>query len=282
MALLVEGLNVGGETSIKEYIIGPDNDIVVNQEHATDKDRIKLYGAEGKSWIARPVSGHSTLSIQSTSLMDPLVTLFGSIHEKLLPASGSMRSILFSNFGSMLNAAEQHSKHEQWDEESLGRNDDDHSSNGSGDESDDNLRSPLLSRQGTNADNENGNEHASSMGIGGGWQLAYRKDEEGSGGVKRIYLHQEGDPGSRNVSVLPLSGGIIPAQGEFIHAAALVSQSVLHPDDITSQHQIGEAMDKQIESAAKGSSWMELFEPGVKHALLVGIGIQILQQVKLW
>ncbi|XP_073127901.1 monosaccharide-sensing protein 2 [Henckelia pumila] len=278
MALLVEGLNVGVETSIKEYIIGPDNDIADNQEHAIDKDRIKLYGAEeGKSWIARPVSGRSTLSIQSTSLMDPMVTLFGSIHEKLLPTSGTMKSILFSNLGSMLNDVEQQSKHE-WDEESLGRNDDDHSSNASGDESDDNLRSPLLSRQGTNADKENGNEHASSMGIGGGWQLAYRKDEEGAGGVKRIYLHQEGGPASRHGSVLPLSGGVIPDQGEYIHAAALVSQSVLHPDNITSQHQIGEAVDKQIESAAKGSSWRELFEPGVKHALFVGIGIQILQQ----
>mgnify|MGYP003366622711 CR=1 FL=1 len=30
---------------------------------------------------------------------------------------------------------------------------------------------------------------------------------------------------------------------------------------------------------AKGPSWSDLFEPGVKHALVVGVGIQILQQV---
>ncbi|KAK9127877.1 hypothetical protein Syun_016674 [Stephania yunnanensis] len=55
MALLVEGLGVGGETSIKEYIIGPvggktsiedmDNNMDNNQED-DDKDKIKLYGPE--------------------------------------------------------------------------------------------------------------------------------------------------------------------------------------------------------------------------------------------
>jgi len=32
------------------------------------------------------------------------------------------------------------------------------------------------------------------------------------------------------------------------------------------------------EAVAKGSTWKELFEPGVKHALVVGVGLQILQQ----
>ncbi|XP_073150175.1 monosaccharide-sensing protein 2-like [Henckelia pumila] len=286
MALLVEGLNVGGETSIEEYIIGPDNDLADDQEHALEKDRIKLYGAEeGQSWIAKPVQGQSTLGMvsrhgsvsnQSMSFMDPMVTLFGSVHEKL-PESGSMRSMLFPNFGSMFNVAENNGKTEQWDEESPKR-DGEHESNASGDESDDNLRSPLLSRQDTNAEKENADDQVSGMGIGGGWQLAYRKDEKIPGGVKRIYLHQEGGPGSRRGSVLSLSGEETPADGEFIHAAALVSQSVLRPGDLTSQHQISVAMDKHSESAAKRPSWKELFEPGVKHALVVGVGIQILQQ----
>lgn len=285
MALLVEGLDVGGETSIEEYIIGPDNDLADDQEHALEKDRIKLYGAEeGQSWIAKPVKGQSTLGMisrygsisnQSMSLMDPMVTLFGSVHERL-PETGSMRSMLFPNFGSMFNVADNNAKNEQWDEESPKRDGEDES-NASGDESDDNLRSPLISRQDTNAEKENADDQVSGMGIGGGWQLAYRKDDKIPGGVKRIYLHQEGGPGARG-SVLSLSGGDAPADGEFIHAAALVSQSVLRPGDLTSQHQISVAVDKRTESAAKRSSWKELFEPGVKHALVVGVGIQILQQ----
>lgn len=285
MALLVEGLDVGGETSIEEYIIGPDNDLADDQEHALEKDRIKLYGAEeGQSWIAKPVKGQSTLGMisrygsisnQSMSLMDPMVTLFGSVHERL-PESGSMRSMLFPNFGSMFNVADNNAKNEQWDEESPKRDGEDES-DASGDESDDNLRSPLIYRQDTNAEKENADDQVSGMGIGGGWQLAYRKDDKIPGGVKRIYLHQEGGPGARG-SVLSLSGGDAPADGEFIHAAALVSQSVLRPGDLTSQHQISVAVDKRTESAAKRSSWKELFEPGVKHALVVGVGIQILQQ----
>ncbi|CAI9753305.1 unnamed protein product [Fraxinus pennsylvanica] len=285
MALLLEGLGVGGETSIEEYIIGPDNDLSDTQEHVVEKDHIKLYGAEeGLSWIAKPVARQSALGLvshqggmanQSVPLMDPMVSLFGSLHEKL-PEMGSMRSMLFSNFGSMFNVADQQVKNEQWDEESLqrdGENDD-----LSGAESDDNLRSPLLSRQDTNAEKDNAGEQVSSMGIGGGWQLAYKKDEKNSGALKRIYLHQEGGTGSRRGSIISLSGDAPAAEGEFIHAAALVSQSVLHPEDIASQHPIGVATDKLPESAVKGPSWRELFEPGVKHALLVGVGIQILQQ----
>ncbi|KAL2247168.1 monosaccharide-sensing protein 2 [Sesamum indicum] len=284
MALLVEGLGVGGETSIEEYIISPDNDLADNQEHAVEKDRIKLYGAEeGQSWIAKPVRGGSTLGIASrqgsvanrSMLMDPMVTLFGSVHEKL-PEMGSMRSMLFSNFGSMFNVAENQVKNENWDEESL-QQEGDNASDASGAESDDNLRSPLLTRQDTNPEKDNPGEQLSGMGIGGGWQLAYRKDENSSG-LKRIYLHQEGGPGSRRGSVLSLSGGDIPAEGEFVHAAALVSQSVLRVEDITSHNLIGTATDKQPEAAARGASWRDLFEPGVKHALIVGVGIQILQQ----
>ncbi|PIN20495.1 hypothetical protein CDL12_06817 [Handroanthus impetiginosus] len=283
MALLVEGLGVGGETSIEEYIIGPDN-VTDNQDHAVEKDRIKLYGAEeGKSWIAKPVRGQSTLGMvsrhgsvanQSVPMMDPMVPLFGSVHEKL-PEMGSMRSMLFSNFGSMFNVADQQQgKAEPWDEESL-QKDGDNVSDASGADSDDNLRSPLLSRQATNAERDNGDQ-LGSMGIGGGWQLAYRKDEKSSGGLKRIFLHQEGGPAaSRRGSIISLSG----ADGELVHAAALVSQSVLHLDDLMDHQKFSKAMEKRPEAAAKGAAgWRDLLEPGVKHALIVGVGLQILQQ----
>ncbi|VFQ90843.1 unnamed protein product [Cuscuta campestris] len=311
MALLMEGLDVGGDTSVEEYIIGPDNELLAdNQEHAVDnknQQTIKLYGAEeGLSWVAKPVTGQSTLGLVSRrgsmaaaaahgSFVDPMVTLFGSVHEKLQdPAGGSMRSMLFSNFGSMFNVAE--NKNEQWDEENVRDGEESHmSDDDSGHDSseENNLRSPLLSRQGTNAGRDiaetrqgstlimQGGEEVGGIGIGGGWQLAYKKDERKEGALKRIYLHQEGGGSvSRRGSMISLSGGPDnpAAEGECIQAAALVSQSVLRTEDIMGQKPIEEAMEKTSKSATKESTWKDLFEPGVKHALIVGVGLQILQQ----
>ncbi|XP_074588543.1 monosaccharide-sensing protein 2-like [Curcuma longa] len=314
MALLVEGLGVGGETSIEEYIIGPANDGADDDQGATtDKDRITLYGPEeGLSWVARPTKGQSSLALvsrrgsmvnqPSVPLMDPLVTLFGSVHEKL-PESGSMRSMLFPNFGSMFSVAENHHKTEQWDEESLQREGEEYASDAGGD-SDDNLNSPLLSRQATSMEGkdiapgqvsvlsmrrnssllQHGGESVSSMGIGGGWQLAWKWSErEGADGkkegeFKRIYLHQEGVPGSRKGSLVSLPRVDTAAEGEFVQAAALVSQPALFPKGLMDQHPVGPAMVHPSETAVKGPSWADLFEPGVRRALFVGVGIQILQQ----
>ncbi|OVA01457.1 Sugar/inositol transporter [Macleaya cordata] len=316
MALLVEGLGVGGETSLEEYIIGPGNDLNDDQEEIADKDQIKLYGPEeGLSWVARPVTGQSSIGVVSrhgsmmsqsnVPLMDPLVTLFGSVHEKL-PDSGSMRSMLFPNFGSMFSVAEPHGKEEQWDEESLQREGEDYTSDAAGGDSDDNLQTPLISRQTTSMEKDmvpppshgsilsmrrnsslmqaNAGESVSSMGIGGGWQLAWKwseregQDGKKEGGFKRIYLHQEGVPGSRRGSLVSLPGGDVPTEGEFIQAAALVSQPALYSKELMEQHPVGPAMVHPSETAASGPRWGDLLEPGVKHALVVGIGIQILQQ----
>lgn len=314
MALLVEGLGVGGETSIEEYIIGPANDLTDDHDQSAENDEIKLYAPEeGLSWVARPVTGKSTLGLvsrlgstanQTVPLMDPLVTLFGSLHENL-PDAGSMRSMLFPNFGSMFSMAGQPVKNEEWDEESLAREGEDYVSDANVGDSDDNLHSPLISRQTTSIDKDleppashgilsgmrpsavmqgNAEEQGSSMGIGGGWQLAWKWSEgEGldgkkEGGFKRIYLHQEGIPGSRRGSLVSIAGGDVPAEGEFIHAAALVSQPALYSKDLMGQHPVGPAMVHPSETAAKRSIWSDLSEPGVKHALVVGVGIQILQQ----
>ncbi|CAN4123124.1 unnamed protein product [Withania somnifera] len=311
MALLVEGLAVGIEPSIEEYIIGPANELTEDRELATDKDHIKLYGPEeGLSWLAKPVTGQSNLALasrqgslvqQSVPLMDPLVTLFGSVHEKL-PDTGSMRSMLFPNFGSMISTMDPYVKDDHWDEESLQREGDGYPSD-DGAYSDDNLQSPLISRQTTAVENVvppphgstmgvrrhsslmqgNAGEGVGSMGIGGGWQLAWkwseREGEDGTkGGFKRIYLHQEAGPGSRRGSLVSVPGGDIPEDGEFIQAAALVSQPALYSKELMDQHPVGPAMVHPSEAASKGPSWAALLEPGVKHALIVGIGIQILQQ----
>ncbi|XP_021275406.1 monosaccharide-sensing protein 2 [Herrania umbratica] len=313
MALLVEGLGVGGETSIEEYIIGPANEDAEDLDVSADKDRIKLYGPEeGLSWVARPVTGQSTLGLvsrhgsianQSTlGLVDPLVTLFGSVHERL-PETGSMRSTLFPHFGSMFSVGGNQARNEEWDEESVVREGEDYQSDGAGGDSDDNLQSPLISRQTTSVEKDmvppahgsltsmrqgslmqaNAGEPG-SMGIGGGWQLAWKwsekegQDGKKEGGFKRIYLHQEGIPGSRRGSLVSLPGAdAAPAESEYVQAAALVSQPALYSKELLKQHPVGPAMVHPAETA-KGPSWSDLFEPGVKHALIVGVGIQILQQ----
>ncbi|OAY71967.1 Monosaccharide-sensing protein 2 [Ananas comosus] len=322
MALLVEGLGVGGDTSIEEYIIGPANELIDDQGETVDKDQVTLYGPEeGLSWVARPTKGqsalgsaltivsrHGSVQNQNIPLMDPLVTLFGSVHEKL-PEMGSMRSTLFPNFGSMFSVAEQQPKTEQWDEESLHREGEDYASEDAGGDSDDNnLQSPLLSRQTTSLEGKEitqaqtghdsilsmgrnsslmrrstTGEAVSSMGIGGGWQLAWKwSEKEGvdgkEGGFRRIYLHQEGGAGSRRGSLLSIPGGETPEESEFVQAAALVSQPALFSKELMDQHPVGPAMLHPSETAVKGPRWHDLFEPGVRHALIVGVGIQILQQ----
>ncbi|XP_024975685.1 monosaccharide-sensing protein 2-like [Cynara cardunculus var. scolymus] len=293
MALLVEGLEVGGETSVEEYIISADNEL--SEDHVEEKDQIKLYGAEeGQSWVAKPVRGQSSLVLASrqgsiSHMMDPMVTLFGSIHEK--QHEGGSKSLIFPNFGSMFGGDQQH-KAENWDVES---NHD--KGNLSGDESDDhNLRSPLLSHYSTEVDKDvaapaskgsmlnirQPSETTNAMGIGGGWQLAYKKTDEGkkSGGLKRIYLHQESGAGSgadsRRKSVTSFAGA--GDHGEVVRASALVSRSVLCLDDAAGPNALQSGVFKPPPSTKKGSSWAELSEPGIKQALIVGVGIQILQQ----
>ncbi|VVA41828.1 PREDICTED: monosaccharide-sensing [Prunus dulcis] len=130
-----------------------------------------------------------------------------------------------------------------------------------------------------------GGEGAGSTGIGGGWQLAWKwseregQDGHKEGGFKRIYLHQEGVPASRRGSIVSVPGGDAATDGEFIQAAALVSQPALYSKELMNQHPVGPAMIHPSAATAKGPIWSDLFEPGVKHALVVGVGLQILQQL---
>ena len=120
-------------------------------------------------------------------------------------------------------------------------------------------------------------------GIGGGWQLAYKKGEkkgqDGKPELKRVYLHQEAGMGSMRGSVLSMHHTDIPEQGQFVQAAGLVSQSALSIKDFKGESPFSEGIVEPSEAVTKGPSWRELFEPGVKRALIVGMGIQILQQV---
>ncbi|KAF5762520.1 putative major facilitator, sugar transporter, major facilitator superfamily [Helianthus annuus] len=275
MALLVEGLEVGGETSVEEYEINADNEL--SEDHVREKDEIKLYGAEeGQSWVAKPVRGQSSLVLASRQgsvaahMMDPMVTLFGSVHEKQ-NEMGSMRSMIFPTFGSMFQG-DQQQKPDNWDVESNHEK-----GNLSEDETDDNnLKSPLISPNARQP-----GETTSAMGIGGGWQLAYRKSEDGknAGGLKRIYLHQETGAESRRGSVASLLvPGPVTGDGDVVRASALVSRSVLCLDGAMGQNPIQSGAIKPPPSSKTGTSWSDLAEPGIKQALIVGVGIQILQQ----
>ncbi|XP_027359888.1 monosaccharide-sensing protein 2-like [Abrus precatorius] len=291
LALLAEGLSPGGEaTSIEEYVVAPASELLVNQE--AGKDYIKLYGPnEGVTMVAQPVNGQGSMisrsmlsqqgsfgTLAGAGLKDPIVNLFGSLHENTLPDGGGSRSMLIHHANSIFSTGDPESS-------PFGTSD--------------NLHAPLMSFQGgagekdrahgskdmlgmrstsslrSNSSLVHGNavETPKNTNIGGGWQLVY-KSADGAGkreGLQRVYLHA--DPAtmsqSQHVSFVSTSGYDIPIDGgEAYQAAALVSQSVLGTQDMLHMPEV----------AAKGPKWKALLEPGVKRALIVGIGLQILQQ----
>lgn len=158
MAMLVEGLGVGEDTSLEEYFIEPaDSD---GKDENAGEPAIKLFAPEdGTSWIARATSGMSgsqsllsrpgslikqgTSHRQSFPLMDPRVSLMGNISgnfsdslNKLGSMSSNMQAPPFDAFDD-----------ERMDEENVGRVEEtagDYKSDG-----ENSLRSPLLSRQTT-------------------------------------------------------------------------------------------------------------------------------------
>ncbi|RCV20433.1 hypothetical protein SETIT_4G055400v2 [Setaria italica] len=315
MALLVEGLGSGGDTVIEEYVLGPAASAADTAENETtgggeQQQQVTLYGPEqGLSWVAQQVQQGSVLgsAVELASrqgsmyeqLKDPVVTLLGSVHEKMPdagagPGSSARGSTLFPNLGSMLSVAERPG---DWDEENVPPNDDlDEeeeeeylSDEEAGGGSSGALQAPLLSRQSTDVETgrkedgmqryssmTGGGETASTMGIGGGWQLAWKWTEKVGpdgvkrGAVKRMYLHEDG-------------GGGESGPGEYVHAAALVSRSMLYTKDVMIGQSPTPAFENPPETvaskaAAAGPRWRELLAPGVRRALFCGVMIQILQQ----
>lgn len=297
MQLLVEGLGVGKETSLEKYIIAPIDDFGDDTEISTEGDVIiKLYGHDQTiSLAAKPIKGQNSLALipqqRSTTnkclpLMDPLVTLFTNVHEKF-PEAESMGSSLFPHLGSMFSVGGNPRNEEDYDEESSVIEGEEYPSD-AGDDSDDNIQTPLISRQattssfhmrhGTFAPDMEGQADATA--IGGGWQLAWKwpkNDEKNELGFKRIYLHQEGilESFHGTMASIPSSD---PKVGS-VKAVALVGQAALYSDELVRHHEVGPAMVHPLYVSMKGTRWSNLTEPGVKHALVIGIGIQLLQQV---
>nr|BAJ33724.1 unnamed protein product [Eutrema halophilum] len=308
MALLVEGLEIGGEKTLEDLFVALEDHEAEGTLETVDEDgQMRLYGThENQSYIARPVpeqqsslalrSRHGSLANQSSMILkDPLVDLFGSLHGEMHEPAANTRSGVFPHFGSMFSTngdAPPHGKPAHWEkdvESNYNKDHDDYATDdgAADDDSDNDLHSPLMSRQTTSMDKDmipnptrgsalsmrrhstlmQGNGE-SSMGIGGGWHMGYRYD---NGEYKRYYLREDGTE-SRRGSIISLPGGP-DGGGSYIHASALVSKSVLGPKSIH-----GSAMIPSEKTAPAGPLWSALLEPGVKRALVVGVGIQILQQ----
>lgn len=305
---MAEGLSPGGETtSIEEYIVAPVNEFTAE----AGKDYIKLYGPnEDVSMIAQPVNGQGSMmsrqtSIvnQSSSLKDPIVSLFGSVHDNLPSEPGSARGFIKGSSFFSTMADEESNPYGTGDNlqnpllsprNNATEKDKTHASKGGmfgfisngslrsegilGMRSNSSLRSDGMLGMISNSSLNQGNagEIPTNTDIGGGWQLVYKEPEKvrgrkREGRLQRVYLHAEAAPSSQFNSFVSTSGYDIPVEGEAFPAAALVSQSVLGSKDMLHYPEV----------VAKAPGWKALLEPGVKRALIVGIGLQILQQVAL-
>ncbi|KAJ7533512.1 hypothetical protein O6H91_13G052800 [Diphasiastrum complanatum] len=129
-------------------------------------------------------------------------------------------------------------------------------------------------------------ESIANVGIGGGWQLAWQwvgpecHDANGEGGsFKRVFLKQETAEHVSKVSALSLPGLGGGLEIESIPAAALVGQPAQSMRDVLQETPVGPAMMHPAETATKGPPWSDLLDGGVRHALIVGVGLQVLQQL---
>ncbi|WVZ26412.1 hypothetical protein V8G54_004956 [Vigna mungo] len=266
LALLAEGMSPAGESAtIEEYIVTPASDLMANKE--AGRDCIKLYGPNqgGVSMVAQQVSGqgsmisrsmltlsrHGSIVAQAENLKDPLVNLFGIVHDVNPPPldSGGSRAMLVGDTF----------------------------------QSNDNLNAPLLSAQGSTLEkdkafgskdalgtgNNDANQLPKSTSIGGGWKLVYKSADGGRNekGLQRVYLRADPNAGSAQGSFC--DGYDLNADGsESFQASALVSHSVLCPKNIS----------MKPENAAKRTGFGGLSDIGVRRALGVGVGLQLLQQ----
>jgi hypothetical protein len=67
-----------------------------------------------------------------------------------------------------------------------------------------------------------------------------------------------------------------------MQAAVLVSHPSQYGKELLQEHPVGPAIIHPGETATRLPSWSNLLEGGVRRALIVGVGIQILQQVSAY
>ncbi|KAJ7552598.1 hypothetical protein O6H91_06G061300 [Diphasiastrum complanatum] len=105
----------------------------------------------------------------------------------------------------------------------------------------------------------------------------WRRDSQSSMGMRHGSFRQGNMPvGSIPDSMASVGiGGVAGLETESIPAAALVGQPAQSMKNILS---VGPAMVHPAETAVQGPAWSDLLEGGVRRALIVGVGLQILQQ----
>lgn len=313
------------DSSLEEWLLQPAE--LVSTDHLTtviSNHQEQHDHQEAIAWIPKPIleesGAHSLMSRkasmepgQSRPLIDPMVTVLGSLHH-----AHELHTHLLDLQPHDADPRMQH--HHEWDEEQQGgtHGTEYYSDDNAAGELDENLKTPLLlsrhssghrletpgalSRKGSapffspimsRKDSRPGSAHEFAPGsipesfgsvgnIGGGWQLAWRWSHDGKpgseshevGSFQRVFLLQEPMDRSHYSSTMSLPG---IGEVEAIQAAALVGPPAQYAKEIVSQN--GPALVHPSETATAGPSWKDLLVPGVQRALLVGMGLQILQQV---
>ncbi|XP_024530907.1 monosaccharide-sensing protein 2 [Selaginella moellendorffii] len=358
LALLVEGLNIG-ETTLEEWQLKPVElgGSTASLKLGSFRGNSKMMQEGNVSWIATSATGGgggflSRRASMVSSLRDPVVTLFGSMHNSThdhLPVVPAV----FGTFRSThdhLPEPQTELMHDNWDQDEGPK-----TPQGNGYQSDDgmvgnldeNLSTPLLNparsgkfdaspwsiagtprdqrpSQGSFADHhyhdntsrqninfprgsKDANESSmygrqsaysiaasvpesiASVGIGGGWQLAWQwtgtegqeNNPDDHGQFKRVFLLQhQADQHQQQQHPQGFSSISLPhgEEIEAIQAAALVTQASQYSKHMEDEHPVGPAMVHPAETAVQGVAWSDLLEIGVRRALTVGILLQVLQQ----
>ncbi|CAM0870167.1 unnamed protein product [Alopecurus aequalis] len=265
MASILEGMRVGQTPSMEEYLIDT-NEELLNDKLTSNEETIKLYGLpENFHCVAYPLKRQNTEDTtighsNGASYYDPIVNITRSFHGSILEEAHKLFDELEEQGPIESDEENQEDDREhEVEHHAVDVNDGEH---------DQLIQSKPTKMNGLLARRKNGY-------IGGGWKLAwkmpseYYPDGKMEGDMERVYLHEEGVPSSENDSLLD-----VPVSRNLIKATALVNKSVFHKDQARN-HNIEL---RSPEKGFKSMKWKDLSEPGVRRALFLGVGIQILQQ----
>ncbi|KAI5072178.1 hypothetical protein GOP47_0012284 [Adiantum capillus-veneris] len=330
MALLVEGLGVGENPVLEEYIIQPADLLEDDALNLKDDNHVTFFTPDdGSAWIAKPISsfpgsqsGFLSRPASVTHQGTPALVTSASFMDSTVTLMGSVTGSFVDHFHGIMPSYTRENHLEAVDDLKVDEESGDRMREASGYHSDvsdvdADLTSPLLSSplfSGRNSepwddtDLHRGDSFKSnravgastappegvvgslgSVGVGGGWYLAFQwtgpegtegKREHGS--YKRVYLYQEPQMaatgmGSSYSLPLPRFGSTV-GEVESIPAAAIVSWPSQYGKGIVADKPVGPALLHPAETATKGPAWSELLEGGVKQALIVGVTLQILEQ----
>ncbi|KAM0888630.1 hypothetical protein ACQ4PT_028213 [Festuca glaucescens] len=274
IASLIEGTKIDQAPCLQEYKIRPKES--VNDTMVLNREDSELYVLqEDLPRVAYMIKEQSTdenivssFTSHGASFFDPLVSLIGSVHESSLEGCN-----MFGEVEQQCAAI--------WDEENQKGPTEDEPEH-ERDDMEESIYDPLICGSIGRERSDLVTSHRrrgllpsrKSGYIGGGWQLAWKSSSDvlSNGQVQdcmdRVYLH-EGVPNPEMKSGLDTS-----TDCKFTQATALVNKSVFHKDQFGNQNIDLHSSEKN----SKGTKWSNLLEPGVKRALIAGVGLQLLQQ----